>query len=125
MRVVIADDNPAVLRQWIVLLKDHFDLVGAAQDGLTVLEYISRYVPDVAILDLVMPSLDGVEITRRLRKLGSKTAVVICSIETGQEFIDSAREAGALGYVFKYTMVRDLIPAVKAVARGEVFISSI
>jgi two-component system, NarL family, response regulator LiaR len=125
MRLVIADDNPAVLRQWIVLLQDHFDVIAAARDGLTALEYISRYLPDVAVLDLLMPSMDGLEVTQRLKNSGLPTAVVICSIETGQEFIDSAREAGALGYVFKYNMVRDLILAVRCVARGEPFISSI
>jgi DNA-binding NarL/FixJ family response regulator len=125
MKIVIADDNPAVLKQWIVLLKDHFDVIAAARDGLTALDYINRYSPQVAVLDLRMPSLDGLEITRRLRTSRSTTAVVICSIETDEEFIDSAREAGALGYVFKYTMVPDLVEAVRAAVQGKSFVSSL
>lgn len=125
MRIVIADDSPAILRQWIVLLENDFEVIAAARDGLTALEYISRYLPDVAILDLRMPSLNGLEITERLKASGSKTAVVICTIETSEELIDSALEAGALGVVFKYTMVRDLVPAVQSASKGERFISSI
>jgi len=125
VRIVIADDNPAVLRQWIVLLQDQFEVIAAARDGLTAFEYISRYLPDVAVLDLRIPSMDGLEVTQRLKDAGVVTAIVICSIETGQEFIDSALEAGALGYVFKYTMVSDLILAVYAAARGESFVSAL
>lgn len=125
MKIVIADDNPTVLKQWIILLKGHFDVIAAARDGITALDYINRYSPEVAVLDLRMPRLDGLEVTYRLRTSGLPTAVVICSIETDEEFVDSAREAGALGYVFKYTMVRDLIEAVRAAAQGKPFVSSL
>lgn len=125
MKIVIADDDLAVLRQWIVILKDEFDVIAAARDGLTALQYIRRYVPEVAILDFRMPSLDGFEVARHLRHANAPTAVVICSIETDIEFVEAAKEAGALGYVFKYSMVRDLVRAVKAAAQGEAFISGL
>src|SRR5215831_2096071 len=123
MRIVIADDDPAVLRQWLIILQNDFDVIAAARDGVMALDYIGRHQPEIAILDMWMPSLDGLGITRRLKKAGSATAIILCSIETDQQFIDAARDAGALGYVFKFTMVRDLVLAVKSVAQGKPFFS--
>jgi len=80
--------------------------------------------PNIIVLDLEMPILNGIEVTRELRKLGPNPAVVICSVESDQEMIEAAQQAGALGYVFKMHMDRDLVKAVKAAARGETFTSS-
>jgi DNA-binding NarL/FixJ family response regulator len=68
--------------------------------------------------------LNGLETTKELRKMPSPPAVVICSVETDPEIVEAARNAGAIGYVFKKNMVRDLVEAVKAAARGEPFASS-
>jgi DNA-binding NarL/FixJ family response regulator len=121
LKVVVADDNPAVLRQLVSLLETEFDVVCTAENGQGALECARRYHPDIVVLDLEMPVLNGIEAARELRKIGSAPAVVICSVETDPEIVEAARQAGALGYVFKARMTRDLIEAVKLAADGEFF----
>jgi two-component system nitrate/nitrite response regulator NarL len=124
LKVVVADDNPAVLHHLVRLLQTEFDVVSTAENGQSALECARHCQPDVVVLDLGMPFLNGIEVTRELRKLGPTPAVVICSVESHAEIVEAAQQAGALGYVFKMHMDRDLITAVKSVARGESFISS-
>jgi DNA-binding NarL/FixJ family response regulator len=123
LRVVVADDNPAVLRRLVSLLETECEVVAAAENGRVALEWIRRCQPDVAVLDLEMPVLNGIEATRELRASSPTPAVVICSVENDPEIIATAQQVGALGFVFKLRMARDLIPAIKSVARGESFIS--
>ena len=125
LRVVIADDNPAVLRQLVLLLAVEFDVVATAENGLLALKHICQRKPDVVVLDLKMPILDGTEVARQIQGSVPMPAIVICSVETDPDIVEAAQRAGALGYVFKTSMARDLIPAVKAAARGEAFISSV
>jgi two-component system nitrate/nitrite response regulator NarL len=124
LKVVVADDNPAVLRRHVSLLEAEFDVVSTAENGQLALECIRRYKPEIVVLDLGMPLLNGIEVTRELKKLGPNPAVVICSVEQDPEIIEAAQQAGALGYVFKLRIHQDLIRAVKSVVRGESFISS-
>jgi two-component system nitrate/nitrite response regulator NarL len=123
LRIVVVDDNPAVLSQVVFLLETEFDVVGTAENGLLALESIRRLMPDVVVADLGMPVLNGVELTKELKKVASRPVVVICSVENDQEIVEAARQAGALGYVFKTHMTRDLIKAVKLAAQGKPFIS--
>src|SRR5215467_3982730 len=124
LKVVVADDNPAVLRELVSLLEAEFDVVSTAENGQLAFEYARRNEPDIVVLDLEMPLLNGIEVTRKLRKLGRTPAVVICSVESDPEIIEAAQQAGALGYVFKARMTRDLISAVKCAADGKSFVSS-
>jgi len=107
----------------VLLLAVEFDVVATAENGRLALEHIHQRKPDVAILDLRMPILDGAAVARQIKGLGPTPAIVICSVETDPEVVEAARQAGALGYVFKSRMAQDLILAVKAAARGETFIS--
>ncbi len=125
LRIVIADDNAAFLNQMNTLLGAEFDVAATAEDGRTALARALQYRPDVVILDLEMPFLNGIEVTKELRRLTPAPAIVICSVESDEEIIDSAREAGALGYVSKMRMTQDLIAAVKCAARGIPFVSSL
>ena len=123
LRIVVAEDNPAFLRELTAFLGNEFEIVATATDGRAALECIACCHPDVAVMDLEMPVLNGLEATRQLMQVPPNPAVVICSVETDPEIVDAAREAGALGYVFKPRMASDLIPAVKTAARGESFVS--
>jgi DNA-binding NarL/FixJ family response regulator len=123
LRIIVADDNPKMLEQVVLLLRDEFDVVATAADGGSARECIQRYKPDVAVLDLVMPQINGIELAREMSRNGNSTPVIICSVENDPEAIEAARSAGALGYVFKPRMARDLIPAVKSVAAGRPFTS--
>ena len=125
LRVVAADDNSRFLQTIISELEAaSFEVVETASDGRSALECVLRNKPDVIVLDLIMPGLNGIEVTRELRKNGIAAAIIICSVESDEQTIDAAREAGAQGYVFKTRMAKDLVPAVRAVSSGEVFISS-
>ena len=122
--MLIADDNPAFLQQMITLLGAKFDVVSSAEDGRIALARTLQHRPDLVVLDLEMPFLNGIEITRELRKLTQAPAIVICSVENDEEIIETARQAGALGYVFKMRMAQDLVLAVECAARGVPFVSS-
>jgi DNA-binding NarL/FixJ family response regulator len=120
----VADDNPAFLQKLTSLLAVEFDVVATATDGKTALDFIRRYKPDVAVLDLGMPALNGIEVTRELAKNHPRLPVVICSVESDPEIVEAARQAGAVGYVFKARIEKDLILAVKSAVQGKPFVSS-
>ena len=123
LRIAVADDSAHFLNELISVLETEFDVVATATDGKSALESIRSCRPDVAILDLEMPVLNGIEVTRELSKDNPRPAVVICSVESDPDFIEAAREAGALGYVFKARVRKDLVAAVKLAFRGQSFVS--
>ena len=124
LRLVVADDNTAFLRKLSSLLAAEFEVVGTAADGQSAIDLIDRYKPDVVVLDLKMPGLSGIEVTTKLVQntlFGPK--VVICSVETDRELIEAAQKAGALAYVFKARVAKDLNIAVKSAAANKWFLS--
>ena len=123
LRVIVADDNSRMLEKIVSLLRTEFDVI-TATDGDSARESIHRNKPDVAVLDVVMPHINGIELAKELCMNGHSTQVVICSVENDQETIEAARGAGALGYVFKPRMARDLVSAVKSAAAGHPFTAS-
>jgi len=123
LRIVVADDNTEFLQKYISVLETEFEVVATAADGQLALESVRRWRPDVVVLDLGMPVLNGIDVTKELMKHQPSPAVVICSIENDPEIFEGARQAGALGYVFKKRAERDLVVAVKSAARGQSFVS--
>ena len=119
-RVLIADDH-GVVREGLRLLLGEapgIEVVGQAADGAEALEMARRLRPDVALLDLVMPELDGIETTRRMRAEDLPTAVVILTTFVDQARVRSAVEAGVLGYLLKDVGRDDLLAAIRAAAQG-------
>jgi DNA-binding NarL/FixJ family response regulator len=123
LRIAVADDSADVLDRLVSVLETEFDVVATATDGKSALEITCSCCPDVIVLDVEMPLLNGIEVTRELSKQNPRPAVVICSVEYDPEIIEAAREAGALGYVFKARIRKDLVAAVKSVVRGQSFVS--
>ena len=123
LRVLLADDNSAFLQKITSLLAIEFDVVATATDGNSALDLIRRYVPDLAVLDLGMPGLNGIEVMQELAKSSQYPPIVICSVETDSEIVEAARQAGALGYVFKLRVEKDLTLAVKLALQGKSFVS--
>jgi CheY-like chemotaxis protein len=111
---LVADDNPRWLQMLVSIVEQKFEVVATALDGESALRAIFHHKPDVAVVDVGMPGLSGIEIARQLMSHGSKPPVVICSAETAQESVEAAREAGAAGYVYKHCCARDLLPALDA-----------
>ena len=123
LRIVVADDNTASLAKLVSVLVTEFEVVATVADGKSALESIRLCQPNVVVLDLEMPGFNGIEVVKELTKHPPSPAAVICSIEDDPEIVEAARQAGALGYVFKARITKDLIAAVKSVARGISFVS--
>ena len=117
----MADDNRAFLQRLVSLLAPEFDVVATAADGKSALEVINLYKPDLVLLDLEMPVLNGIKVIRRLGK--NRPPAVICSVETDPEVVETARQAGALAYVFKIRAEKDLVAALRSVLQGKPFVS--
>ena len=123
LRLVVADDSPLFLQKLISLLAVEFDVVATAADGKTALDLIRRYEPDLVVLDLQMPALNGIEVARELAKNPPSPPVVICSMETDPEIVEAAREAGAVEYVFKARIETDLTLAAKSAVQKSSFVA--
>jgi len=123
LRTIVADNNPLFLQKLVLLLVVEFDIVAAATDGKSALELVHRFGPDLVVLDLYMPTLNGIEVTRELARNFPSLPVVICSVEDDPEIVEIAREAGAVGYVFKSRVEEDLILAMKLAHQAKPFVS--
>lgn len=125
MRIVVADDNERMLAALVSALSHDFDVVGTAADGRSALEQVETLQPTVVVLDLNMPELNGIEVTKAMVRKSIPSSVVICSVESDVDLIEAAQCAGALGYVLKPQFHKDLVDAVKSASCGERFISSL
>src|SRR5476651_1595312 len=101
LRIVLADDHPAFLQQVSQMLSAEFDIVAAVGDGEAAVEAVTRLQPAVAIFDISMPRLSGLEAAARLRAAGDGAAVVILTMHDSAEFKEAAWRAGAVAYVLK------------------------
>lgn len=127
IRLVVADDH-AILRQGLRTLlesQEGWRVVGEAADGLTTLALIRELHPDVAVLDLQMPDLGGLEVARRVREHAPETRVVMLSMHAGEPFVREALRHGATGYVLKGSASGDLITAVQAALAGRRYLSPV
>lgn len=119
--VLIVDDH-AVVRQGVrVFLETHPDItvVGEAASGREALRLVREHVPDVAIVDLLLPEMDGTEVTRQIRRISPHTQVVILTSYDEDRHIFPALRAGALSYILKDIPPAELVEAVRKAARGE------
>ena len=119
--VLIADDHP-VVRQGLhsfLQLQDDLEIVGEAADGLEAVEKVDELLPDVVLMDLVMPKVDGIAAIRRITALSPSTRVLVLTSFSDDDKVFSAIKAGALGYLMKDSSPADLAEAIRAVYRGE------
>ena len=118
-RILLADDHPRVADEMRRLLEPEFDVVAVVGDGHALLREAEATSPDVIVSDVVMPGLDGIAATAALiaRRPGSR--VVLVTVHEDPELVEQGYNAGALAYVLKLDAARDLVPAVRAVLRGE------
>ncbi len=119
-RVVIGDDHGLVRSGVRALLVAHgIDVVGEAADGRALLALVRAARPDVALVDISMPLLDGLEAARRIARLHPQTRIVILTMHDDERFVARAREAGAAAYVLKDAGVDELVSTVARVGAGE------
>ena len=122
IRIVIVDDHAMVRRGMRDFLDLHEDLevVGEAADGLTALDVVAEQAPDVVIMDLLLPGIDGIEATRRIKAAQPEVEVVALTSFIEEDRVVGAIEAGAAGFLLKDAEADDLAAAIRAAAAGEV-----
>lgn len=122
VRVLLADDNETILARVRMVLGEGFDIVGAVGNGLDAVAAVQRLDPDVLLIDISMPILDGLQAVSRLRS-NPQTKVVFLTVHEDQDFVDAAFAVGASGYVAKADVTTDLVPAISEVLKGQKYLS--
>jgi DNA-binding NarL/FixJ family response regulator len=123
--VLVADDHPAVLEAVASYLQEHgIDVVGRAQDGEEALELIARRLPQVAVVDVRMPKLGGIEVARRLRGR-TETQLLMFSGYGDRALLLEALDAGVRGFVLKEAPLDDLVRAINALVAGDSYVDPV
>ncbi|GIH10022.1 DNA-binding response regulator [Rhizocola hellebori] len=120
-RVLIVDDEPLIragLRA-IVDAEDDLEVVGEAGDGAEVAALVSRHRPDVVLMDVRLPSIDGIQATRRLASSGTTAKVLVITTFENDDYVYDALRAGASGFLLKRARPQEVVEAIRVVARGE------
>jgi len=126
LRILVADDHALIRRGIRGMLQDQhgWRVVGEAGNGREAIEQATRLKPDVAILDVTMPELDGLEATRQLQQVSPDTKVLILTMHESKQMVRRVLEAGASGYVLKSDFPRTLVEAVENLSREKPFLSA-
>jgi len=123
-RVLVADDNQAMLDILTSTLADEFDVIRAVSDGGAALAAATQRLPDVAILDISMPVLNGIEVARRLRDAKTNVAVVFFTACSDLDTFHAASETGRFAYVLKLRLCSDLVRAIHLALSGARLVST-
>jgi DNA-binding NarL/FixJ family response regulator len=123
VRILVVDDHPVVRHGIRTLLasRPEWEIIDEAEDGVEAVEKAIRLKPDVVVLDVSMPRMDGLEACRRIRKTEGASEVLIVTQHDSPQMMREAVSAGARGYVVKSDAARDLLTAVEAVSQHKVF----
>jgi DNA-binding NarL/FixJ family response regulator len=124
-RIVLADDHPVVRHGVRSLLQSDAELsvVGEASDGIETVQMVEKLQPDVLVVDLMIPGLNGLEITRQVRQRSPATRIIILSMHANEPYVLEALKNGASGYVLKDSSGTDLVQAVRLVVAGQRYLS--
>jgi DNA-binding NarL/FixJ family response regulator len=124
LRVLLADDNEAVLDEVRAVLEPEFDVVGAVADGQAMLEEAEKLEPDVLVVDISMPVLGGIQAVQRLKKGAYRPkAIVFLTVHQDPALVEAALRAGGLGYVVKMSAGEDLVVAIREALQGRRYVS--
>jgi DNA-binding NarL/FixJ family response regulator len=124
-RILLADDHPGVLEHAQRILASDYEVVGQVNDGRSAVDAAIELRPDLVVLDIMMPELDGFDAARELRRRGSSAKVVFLTVQQNQEYVSAALESGGVAYVLKSRMYSDLIQAVREALTGNIFVSEL
>ena len=124
-KVLLVDDH-TIVRQGIKALLDTqegIEVVGEAEDGREAIEKVKQMAPNVIVIDITMPNLNGIEATRQIKKINPEIKVLVLTVHDNEEYIHRILQAGASGYLLKESAVSDLVSAINAVEKGDIFLS--
>ena len=122
-RVLIADDFQPFLDRIVDLLSREFRVVGSVTNGAQLVDAENSLRPDVIVVDIYMPVMNGLEAAVRIRNGGSRVPIVYMTAHHESELVDAAQKTGALGYVTKPHLAQDLVPAIRAALEGRPYVS--
>ena len=126
IRILIADDFEGWRRQVCLLfqVRAEWKIIAEARDGLEAIQRAEERKPDLILLDIGLPKLNGIEAARRIRQLSPRSRIIFLSLYDSLDEVQVALSTGAMGYVLKTDSLRELVPAVDAVLLGKQFVSS-
>ena len=122
-RVLLVDDHRMFLEGLCSILSRHFEVVGTATNGEEALAAERQLQPDVIVMDLSMPVLNGMEATRKLREMNTRSKIILVTMYTDPAFASEALDAGASGYVLKSDAGAELVAAIREVLQGQTHVS--
>lgn len=123
--ILLADDH-AIIRQGLRSLLEkqpNMEVVGEAENGREAFELVRELLPDIVVMDVTMPNLNGIEATRQIHSEFPETKVIALSIHSNRRFVGDMLKAGAVGYILKEGLFDELVRAIQAVASGDVYLS--
>ncbi len=124
-RVLLADDHALVLEGFKKLLEEHCQVVGSVEDGRALLDAAKRLQPDIVVLDISMPKLNGLDAARRLRKMIPQPRLIFVTVHADQDYVTQAFKAGASAYLLKRSAGSELLQAIDAVKNDNYYITSL
>lgn len=123
--LVLADDHPLILQGLRHLLEgeSEFKVVAEAGDGIEAIQLVERFKPNILVVDMMMPGLNGLEVLRQIKKISPTTRTIVLSMQSADAYVIEALKYGAAGYVLKETGPSELIHAVQEVTQGNQYLS--
>ncbi|HTZ90044.1 MAG TPA: response regulator transcription factor [Alloacidobacterium sp.] len=123
VRVLLADDHEEILARVRTALGEEFEVVGAVKNGRDAVIEVQRLDPDVLVIDISMPVLNGLQAASRVRSTNPRTKIVFFTVHEDRDFVAAAFSAGAAGYVTKSQLTTDLMPAIREALEGHTYVS--
>jgi len=123
LRVLFADDNEELLAEIRQEFDSEFEIVATVTNGRDAVEAVQRLDPDVVVLDMTMPIMDGIQTSSRIRGRNARAKILILTIQENDEYVSAAFSAGVSGYVTKRRLLNDLAHGIREVAEGRTFLS--
>lgn len=122
-RILLADDHPHLVEKVTQLLQSEYEVLGAVSDGQALISAAEKLKPDLLVVDVTMPILDGIEAAKKLKAQGCESKIVFLTVHSDPDYLRACLAAGGLGYVSKSRMASDLAHAVHHALAERIFIS--
>lgn len=121
--LVLADDHDDFVATVVRHVERHFEVVKTVSNGQALVDEVARLEPDIVVLDISMPILNGLDAARKLRSTGSPARIVFLTVQADPDYMQAALATGALGYVLKSELASDLLPCLAQALLGRSFVS--